>query len=80
MATGVWTIVFVLAGLLLAFTTYAAVVGLLAVFTSARYLQCPRCHHHYLISAAEAPAHECPHGIEERMHQAAWSRLHHAGH
>lgn len=78
MGTALWAIVFCLAGLLLAYTTYAAIVGLAGAFTGARYELCPLCHHHYLVERNGESKHECPHGVENQIHQAAWSALHHA--
>lgn len=78
MATTLWTIVFCLTGLLLAFSTYAAVIGLAGIFTGTRDEVCPLCHHHYLVTRRDPKPHTCPHGIEENIHHAAWSALHRA--
>jgi hypothetical protein len=76
METGLWTVALALACVLLVFSTYAAFVGFAGVLSGARYLQCPRCHHHYL-SGRGGGGHQCPHGRGERAYQLAWGQLHH---
>jgi hypothetical protein len=58
MAVGVWTVALLLTGLLLAYTTYAAGVGLLGVLTGRTYEWCQRCHEHYLADGS-GQAHVC---------------------
>jgi hypothetical protein len=77
MTTTLWTLTVGLACVLLAFTTYAAFVGLAGVLSGARYAQCPRCHHHYLSGRAGLEGHLCPHGVTERVYQVMWRELHH---
>jgi hypothetical protein len=77
MAMTMWVLMFVMAGALLTVTLYAAVVGLAGAVTGARYVQCPRCHHHYLAGGADGSAHDCPHSIGEDAYQLAYSHLHH---
>jgi hypothetical protein len=76
-STALWSLVWVLVGLLMIFTVYAAVIGLAGVFAGSRYEHCPRCGHHYLAGPGQA-AHECPHGVEERLFQAGRALLHHS--
>jgi len=71
------TLMCVLVGLLLAYTTWAAVVGVAGLLTRARYKQCPQCHHHYLTPAGSGDRHHCPHGVLERTFAAAWHLTHH---
>jgi hypothetical protein len=77
-ATVLITVLCVLAGLLLAYTTYAAIFGISGTFTRARYEHCPRCHHHYLAGRRRRP-HACPHGVEQRLYETGWAWLHHTG-
>lgn len=77
MTTALLTLLWVLAGLLLAYTTYAAILGITGTFTGARYEQCPQCHHHYLTGRGQQ-RHQCPHGLEERVYQKGWMLVHHS--
>lgn len=76
MSTTLWTLIWVLAGMLLAYTTYAAVIGIAGAFAGRSYERCPLCHHHYLAGRGQ-PVHACPHGIDERVYQTGWALLHH---
>jgi hypothetical protein len=77
MGTALWTIVFCLAGLLLAYTTFLGIVGIACAFSGTRYELCSICHHHYFVPRNGVARHECPHGLENHVHQVAWSALHH---
>lgn len=68
-----WALAFALSAALLALTTYAAVVGAVAIIVGARYAWCPNCHHHFL---ATASAHVCPHGALEALHRRTWQWRH----
>jgi hypothetical protein len=76
MGTALWLVAVGLACVLLMFSTYAVMVGVAGVLSGTRYLQCPRCHHHYMGGHAGL-GHRCPHGVAERVYQLAWARLHH---
>jgi hypothetical protein len=62
----------VLSGILLAFTTYAALYGLAGAITGRTYERCPNCHHHYLADKGRPTAHEC--------YSTWWDELPHAIH
>jgi hypothetical protein len=66
-----WALAFTLSAALLALTSYAAVVGTVAIIVGARYAWCPDCHHHFLATDT-APSHVCPHGTLEALHRRAW--------
>lgn len=76
--TALWVLMWVLVGLLLAFTTYAAVVGIVGVFAGSGYERCPRCGHHYLSGPGEQ--HECSQGIQARVLHAGRGLSHLAAH
>lgn len=76
LGTALWAIALTLGFALLIFSTYAALVGFAGVLSGARYLQCPRCHHHYLAGRVGS-WHRCPHRPPERVYQMAWAQLHH---
>lgn len=76
MGAALWAIALMLGFALLIFSTYAGFVGFAGVLSGASYLQCPRCHHHYLAGRGGS-WHRCPHGAPERVYQLAWARLHH---
>jgi len=82
MASVLWVLAFVAAALLLAVSTYAALVGMAALF-GASYERCSRCHHHYLAVGGHLASHACPHGPVERLYHRSWEwrhRTHHASH
>ena len=56
-----------LAAILLLVVTYLAIMGLLAVFSGARFERCERCHRHRLTT--EGPVHrgDCPDGLREHV-------------
>lgn len=75
------TIGLVLSGLLLVFTTYAALVGLAGSVTGRSYERCPRCHEHYLADRSGAGEHQCAVARPARVQHASHSFLglrHHA--
>ena len=59
MSATLTVIAFTLCGLLLAFTAYAAVYGLLGLFTHGRYVRCGRCSQRYLADPLNADQHVC---------------------
>jgi hypothetical protein len=66
---------FTLSTVLLALTTYAAVVGAVAIVAGARYAWCPNCHHHFLATDT-ASSHVCPQGTLEALHRRTWRWRH----
>lgn len=66
-----------MSGILLAFTTYAAMVGLLGLF-GRNYEACPRCHQHYLVDRSRPEPHQCPLGASEQFHHGLRTLVHHA--
>lgn len=77
MTMTLWILALGLACVLLAFTTYAALVGFVGVLSGTRYAKCPYCHHHYLGGRAGMGGHQCPHGVVERGYQFMRRGLHH---
>ncbi len=57
----------VLSGILLAYTTYAALYGLAGAFTRRSYERCPNCHGHYLADRTGPATHQCKGGWEARL-------------
>ena len=55
----------VLSGLLLAFTAYAAIYGLVGSLTGRSYERCPRCHEHFLADGTGNTGHVCDPGPQE---------------
>lgn len=78
MTTIMWIVALGLGFVLLAFSTYAAFVGLTGVLSGGQYAQCSRCHHHYLSGSSGLRGHQCPHGVAERAYQVVWRELHHS--
>jgi hypothetical protein len=58
--TAMWTIAFILAGLLLAVTTYCLAIGLLAAVSGSRFERCPTCGRHGLTDGAGPHPDGCP--------------------
>ncbi len=80
MSDALLTVGLVLSGILLAYTTYAALYGLAGAFTGRSYERCPHCHRHYLSDGSGIDAHQCAPGWDERMHHAFHSVASHAHH
>lgn len=60
MSTFLLTLAIVLACASLAMSVYLGIIGADARFFGARYLKCPRCHHHYFAGMDEgAGTHAC---------------------
>jgi hypothetical protein len=66
-----------LSGLLLAFTTYAAIVGLFGLF-GRNYELCPRCHQHYLADRSRPEPHQFPPVASEQVHHGLPTLVRHA--
>jgi hypothetical protein len=60
MTAFLWAVVLIVGGVLMAFTTYAAVVGGIGALSGGRFERCPRCGRHGL--SVRAPLHPdgCP--------------------
>ncbi len=79
--TAFLTLALVLSGVLLAATTYAAIVGLAGAFMGRTYEKCPRCGGHYLADPAQPGIHSCHRGWAQPLHhvvKAFAGSLHHA--
>lgn len=79
MTTTLWAIALVLAGLLMAFTVYAAVIGVVGAFTGQGFTRCPRCHRYGLTPGERLHDEGCPPGIVERIRQG-WPHHVHVRH
>ena len=80
MTTILWVIVFVLGGMLMAFTAYAAIVGGIGALTGGRFERCPDCGRHGLSTTGQVHPHGCPprHYSEPLAH--LWHRWPHDAH
>jgi hypothetical protein len=67
----------ILSGLLLAFTTYAAIVGLFGLLGRS-YELCPRCHTHYLTDRSRPEPHQCLPVASQPVHHGLRTLVHHA--
>jgi hypothetical protein len=65
MTSLLWIALLLLGGVLLAFTTYAALIGL-AGFIGERFERCPHCHRHGLMLTGRLHPDGCPPGVTEQ--------------
>jgi hypothetical protein len=68
MTSLLWTVLILLGGVLLAFTTYAALIGL-SGFIGERFERCPHCHQHGLVLTGPLHPDGCPPGAAEQAEQ-----------
>ena len=82
MTSRLWIVLMLLGGMLLAFTTYAALIGL-AGFVGERFERCPHCHQHGLVFTGRLHPDGCPPGVAEQawhLLQRAWPHRVHVRH